>query len=172
MKKLFILMVIAIFLSGCGNSNIIEEEVIEKEEEKEVYAPKFEGSARISIEGNGDYKLMFNVNNEGTIYYVVQPWYEVIEYDVTASDIEAKIGQEFTLLSPDGEAEKDPIYVVSAKNIDVKNYDSEIVATGYFGDINGSRPPKDSNVEFGVVVWYVFKDLDGNYSNVQSLIQR
>ena len=155
-------------VSGCNNEVAINE-VIDDQQQEETYTPGFEGSASISIEINGDYTLKFNVNNKGTIYYVMQPWYEVTEFDVTASDIEAGIGQEFTILTPEGEIEENPVYVVSAKSIAVIDYKREIIATGYMGDIMGSRPSEDSDIQFNAVVWYVFKDIDGNYSNVLML---
>jgi hypothetical protein len=168
MKNLFVLLGLLFIVSGCNNEVTVDE-VVEDQQQEETYTPKFDGSARISVETSGDYTLKFNVNNKGTIYYVIQPWYEVTEYDVTASDVEAGIGQEFTILTPDGEIEENPVYVVSAKSIDVIDYEKEIIATGYMGDITGSRPPEDSEIQFSVVIWYVFKDIDGNYSNVLAL---
>lgn len=168
MKKLLVLIGIILLVSGCDNTVKLDEGN-EDEQPIEVYVPEFEGSAKISIETSGDYTLTFNVNNRGTIYYVIQPHYEVVEYDLTPSDIEAGKGQEFVMLSPDGEIEENPMYVVSANSVEVIDHEKETIATGYMGDITGSRPSEDSEIQFSVVIWYVFKDIDGNYSNVQML---
>lgn len=174
MKKTFILLSFVFLMSGCGK-NVSDEEIIVGENTNDIqenlYEPSFEGSPNLTIELNGDYTINFNVNNEGTIYYMIQPWYEVITYDVSPSDIENGIGQEFILIADDGEFEEDPIYVVSAKSIEVSNHEEEVIQTGYMGDITGVVPSNDE-IQFTYVVWYVFKDIDGNYSNVQMLSKR
>ena len=48
---------------------------------------------------------------------------EVTEYDVTASDVEAGIGQEIIMFTPDGQIEENPLYVVSAKSVEVIDHE-------------------------------------------------
>ena len=91
---------------------------------------------------------------------------------MTASDIEAGRGQKFEIINPEGDIEEEPMYVVSAKSVEVVDYEKSVKAIGYMGDINGTREPEGSEVQYDAVVWYVFKDIDGNYSDVLMLSKR
>jgi|GEM_PF-6999611 len=168
MKKIIVLLGVLLFLSSCTQSDSVDEKASNDGVNNEIvddYTPKFVGSAKLSIGVNGDYQLSFKVNNKGTIYYIVQPYYEVTNYDVTASDIISGNGQEFIMFDSEGNKVENPQYVLSMNSVDVTDFEIDITVSGYKGDINGERP-KDSDTMYGAVVWYVFRDIDGNYSNV------
>jgi len=96
-------------------------------------------------------------------------WYEDVEFNLSPTGIENGIGQEFTILDSESKVDDDPMYVLSARGIPVRNHNKEVVVAGYMGDVKGVRPPDDMNGQFGIVLWYIFKDVDGNYSDALTL---
>ena len=137
-------------------------------EADENYTPQMTKDVSVSISESGDYSLSFETNNEGTVYYIVQPWFDSTGITITAEDVVNKNGYNFTV--EPGDEMMAGMKVVSAKSIEVSSAGNAVNGNGYMGDHMGSRPPSDDNIKYDSVIWYVFKDKLGNYSDVGKLV--
>ena len=135
--------------------NITPSGEIKTTTESNNYKPQVINEVDITVDKNGNYSITFETNNEGTLYYVVQPGFDSTGVTMSKEDIIAKKGYEFVDTEGDGNSMK----VVSAKNINVSTGVNK--ASGYMGDSMGNRPPTDGeDIDFDSVIWYVFKDND------------
>jgi hypothetical protein len=131
----------------------------------ENYKPQFLCEPKISVHSKGEYSIAFKTNNKGTVYYVIQPWFQSKNATLSAEDIKAGKGVAFS--DKDGNG---GFTVASAKSVDITEANIAVTMTGYMGDKHGMKPPQGEELVFDSVVWSVFEDDDGNHSDIVKII--
>jgi len=136
------------------------------------YIPQILNNISIDISSSGNYILYYQTNAPGTIYYVIQPYFETTKYPsideiiekdgLQNGDVESQLCQEGNMC----------MFVVSAKSIDVKESYKVYTGSGYMGDFHGQRPEADTDVPFDSIIWSVFEDESGNYSKITKTIAK
>ena len=134
----------------------------------EKYKPIFLNEPRLAVDNKGNYTIDFQTNNEGTVYYVIQPWFDSSGITVSYQDVESGTGA--TINGCGSASDPDCFMVASAKSIKISALAQKSRGSGYMGDKISKIPPEGDNISFDSVVWYVFKDKEGNYSEVGKLI--
>jgi len=132
------------------------------------YEPNFINEPVFSVDSKGYYSIEFLTNNEGTVYYVVQPWFQTSNVTIPYQDVESGKG---ALIGGCGSASDPNCFVVaSSKSVVVSTLLQPVTGSGFMGDKFSSKPPQGLNLTFDSIVWYVFKDKNGNYSDVGKIV--
>lgn len=155
-----------------GEGNIVNKSygnnMISDEEEKtskgeDNYKPQIY-DVSMTISNNGDYNISFETNDDGTVYYVVQPRFSAI-VNLSAEDIVSGKGANSQAVLNEIGQDSNSIIVASAKSIQIEA-NSKSSSNGYMGDHSNQRPPAGEDLDFDSTVFYIFKDSDGNYSDI------
>ena len=147
----------------------VDVEKVESEEGYDIVTaePAFVGTPVMTNvdTSNGDYTLSFEVNMNGTIYYILQPPTNFTVATPTVSMV--KSGQGNSVCSAEETQMGDcPPRVVSKRTLEVADFSKVIVSTGYFGDSQGMRPIGMEDFDPSCTLFAVFVNGEGEETDV------